>query len=179
MSKKIDKTKKQEKSQPPNRIEMTRHSNGVVQSETPYVNGKKHGLNKWWREDGSKWIEEIWRSGKKHGMATDWYESGRKSEERMRKEGNSHGLETHWYKSGEKWWEIMWRNGKRQGVVTAWYENGQKIHQTYYGADAEYACVEWDEKGNIIKTNFPTFPQTTTKKVKPIAKSKKIRSAPT
>ncbi len=122
------------KLKPQNRIERAHHDNGKVKSETPYANGKKHGLETWWWDNGKKRSEEMRRDGKRHGVWTYWYENGKKQ------------------------WEIMWKYGKKHGLATNWYENGNKQTETYYLNDKPYARIHWDEEGNVFKTDFPNQP---------------------
>ncbi len=116
------------------KIKITRHSNGGVQSETPYMNGKKHGMRLGRNEDGTKCWEEMWMDGKLHGMNTLWN------------------------KDGTKWLERTWRNGNLHGTETRWFEDGQKMHEVMWRDGKEYtrsARIEWNENGGIIKVNFP------------------------
>ncbi len=112
------------------KIKTKRHSNGGVKSKTTYVNGKEHGVDTGWREDGSKRREITWRDGKEHGRETGWYEDGRKC------------------------WELIWRAGRETGVDTWWYESGEIEKEIYYIAGHEYARIEWDEEGNVSEANF-------------------------
>ncbi len=43
--------------------------------------GKEHGTERWWLEDGTKTYEEMWRDGEWHGMETLWYANGKKEYE--------------------------------------------------------------------------------------------------
>ncbi len=69
---------------PQNGTETTRHSNGVAQSKTPYVNGKKHGTQTVRYESGQKKYEITWRNHEKHGLETWWHENGNKALETYR-----------------------------------------------------------------------------------------------
>ncbi len=113
------------------KIEITRHENEGVLSETPYVNGKKHGMRLWWDENGQKYREEMWIDGKLHGMNTLWN------------------------KDGAKWLERTWRNGNLHGTETWRWDNGEIQREIYYIAGKEYTRIEWNENGGIIKVNFP------------------------
>ncbi len=63
------------------KIKTSHYHGGKVESKTPYVNGKQHGMERWWYESGKKYTEEMWRDGKLHGVETWWYESGQKKKE--------------------------------------------------------------------------------------------------
>ncbi len=125
-------------------IEVTRYGGGNLKSKIPYVNGVKHGAETWWNEDGKKWLEEMWRDGKEHGTETGWNESGMKR------------------------WEVTWIHGKQHGVGSQRYESGQKEWEKYCIAGEEYARIEWDEEGNVIKVDLPTLTPT----INPLSKLK-------
>ncbi len=123
---------------PQNRVEITNHSNGMVISKIPYMNDKKHGLEIWWYEDGTKWTEAMWKAGKMHGLERWWHEDGTKSYERMWRDDKHHGIRTQWYVSGLKWEE-------------QWFVNYDS-----------YAWVEWDQDKSIRRYFLPTPTITTT-----------------
>ncbi len=69
MRKKINKTPNEPLK---NGTEITRHSNGSVRYKIPYVNGKRHGVQTLWYDDGRKWSQSWWNKGNNHGMYTYW-----------------------------------------------------------------------------------------------------------
>ncbi len=73
------------------KIKTTHYDNGKVQSKTPYVNGKKHGLE------------------------TEWWESGQKHWERMLRKNKKHGVNTVWRENGTRMWEVTYAYGKNMG----------------------------------------------------------------
>ncbi len=151
------------------REDITRYSNGEMKSKTPYVDGKKHGVDTGWHENGRKSYEKMWRDGNSHGVEIGWYESRLKHWEKMRKDGKEHGRGTWWWDNGQKRWEIMWRDGEHHGMDTTWDYNGQKRIEAYYIRDKEYAIIEWDEEGNITSVKFPIHSPI----INPTVKSKK------
>ncbi len=131
MSKKPDNPSK---TRPPSRVDIKQHPNGEIETATPYVNGKKHGVETWWEEDGTKEREETWRNGRRHGMETEWYENGRKRQ------------------------DTMWKDGEKHGLSAWWDEAGKKEREIYYTRKKIHAGMEWDEEGNVISLTFPTPP---------------------
>lgn len=145
MSKKIDKHSN------PNRVEIERHSNKVVKSKISYENDKKHGVSTGWHEDGTKYFENMWIDGKEHGLAKGWYRDGVKVYQMPFREGKTHGMETGWWENSQKEVEKTWRLGKPQGMTTAWRKGGSKRQETYFLNLEIYACIEWDEYGNVTE----------------------------
>ncbi len=116
----------------------------LLESKASYVNAAKHGLEQWREEGGQKWKEVMWRNGKHHGVDSGWYENDRKK------------------------WEEMWRADKLHGVGIWWHENGKKWQEIYYLNNEEYARIECDEEGNVIKVDLPTLTPT----INPLSKLK-------
>ena len=50
--------------------------NGQLEYEIPYVNGKQHGIAKWWHPNGQLRWETTYINGRQHGSAQWWYENG-------------------------------------------------------------------------------------------------------
>ncbi len=113
-----------------NRTEKKYRLSRKLCSKTSYVNGKEHGLDTLWREDGTKWWEKMWKNGKQQG------------------------LEIWWYEDGAKKWEEMWKNGKLHGMETWRYEDGAKQLEIYQIEGHECARIDWDENGNVAKADF-------------------------
>ncbi len=121
-------------------IKVTRYAGGNLKSKIPYVNGQKHGIQQWWREDGQKMWQEIWANGKQHGVGSEWNDNG------------------------QKWSQEIWRDGKEHGVWTWWREDGTKGQEIYYLADKVYARIEWDKEGAVTAVKFrpPSLTNTAT-----------------
>ncbi len=130
------------------------HLNGKMASKISHVNGKKHGKDSEWNEDGTNLYEVIWKAGKRHGPETFWGESGLKRSEIMWRDDVMHGIETTWWRNGTKQREIMWVNNKMNGVITYWDEDGTKRREMYHFQHEKYAHIDWDKKRNVAEVNF-------------------------
>jgi hypothetical protein len=75
--------------------------------EIPYVNNKKHGVEKWYYKSGKIKMEIPYVNGKEHGIKKKYYESGQ-----IR-------------------YEIPYVNGKIRGIQKIYYESGQ-IRKEYF-----------------------------------------------
>ena len=60
--------------------------------ETPYVNGKMHGIEKWYYESGALMAETPYVDGKRHGIAKWYYASGALQIETPYVRGKMHGI---------------------------------------------------------------------------------------
>ena len=76
------------------KVEVTKlyYESGALMVETPYVNGKRHGIEKWYYESGALRREAPYVNGKKHGIDKFYYESGALMVETPYVRGNIHGI---------------------------------------------------------------------------------------
>ena len=58
------------------------YSNGQIESEINYKDGKEDGKTTYWDENGRKWKEGNYKDGKLDGKRTWWYENDQISDER-------------------------------------------------------------------------------------------------
>ena len=68
-----------------------------LRSSVTYKRGKKHGLFRMWRGDGSKLIEGRYQHGKKHGLWKRWYPNGKLMETSTYNQGSLHGPWSQWF----------------------------------------------------------------------------------
>ena len=92
---------------------------GFKQRELPYVNGKIEGKVIDYREDGSKWMEQEFLNDKMDGMLVEFREDGSKKSEVRR---------VHYKKVGEE----VWFSEDGSVLKRVLYENGKKIAETEY-----------------------------------------------
>lgn len=125
---------------------------GQVENLEHYKDGKQHGLEIMWYENGQKYSEINYRDGKKHGLQNLWYENGQKESELTRKDGEFHGPVTKWWENGNMCYSKNYLDGEYHGLSTEWHENGQKKNETNYN-DGEKNGLQtwWDNDGNVIR----------------------------
>jgi antitoxin component YwqK of YwqJK toxin-antitoxin module len=58
------------------KVERKYWSSGELCSETPYVDGVRHGLQRSWRQNGELWSERPYVDGELHGMDKWWHRNG-------------------------------------------------------------------------------------------------------
>jgi len=66
-------------------IKRSYYDNGQLCYETSYVNGKKHGLVKWWKYNGQLEYETPFINGKCHGLERWWHSNGQLKHETLYK----------------------------------------------------------------------------------------------
>ncbi len=84
-------------------------------------------------DNGGKSYYSEYRDGKLHGRNDNWHNNGVKSIESSYLGGLKHGVET-WRDehTGLKTWEANYLNGKLHGIETTWDENGTVLSQRSY-----------------------------------------------
>ncbi len=153
-----------------NKPKVEYYPDGKIKSKVPYVDGKKHGLERRWNEKGVIYSKTTWVDGKKHGLLTYRHENGDKYWVETLREGERHGLKRWWWESGKQELQVTENNGERQGVQTWWWERGGKQQEDYCLRDEVYARIEWSPEGNVNEVKFPTRGIPATPQTKPTPK---------
>ena len=73
-------------------VKQNYYKSGALWIETPYVNGKEHGIVKWYYESGALMAETPYVNGKAHGISRLYYESGALQNEIPYVRGKIHGI---------------------------------------------------------------------------------------
>ena len=89
------------------------YSNGKLESEFNYKNGKKEGLCREWYSDGKLESEFNYKDNKKEGFCKKWYSNG------------------------EQKFDGTYKNEKKEGLHIYWNENGDWTSIKNYDADRE------------------------------------------
>ena len=90
------------------------------------------GTGIWRWEDGSKMEETPYVDGKEHGMVFGYNRDGSKSRETPYVDGKSHGTAIFYWKNGSKKVETPWVNSKKHGTMIEYYEDGSKVREVVY-----------------------------------------------
>jgi antitoxin component YwqK of YwqJK toxin-antitoxin module len=105
---------------------------GSLSSETPYVNGERHGLGKWYYSDGSLKQKTPFVNGEMHGVGKSYYSDGSLSSETPFVNGEMHGVGKSYYSDGSIMYETPYVNGERHGVLKRYREDGSIMYTIYY-----------------------------------------------
>ena len=101
------------------------YEDGVIEKETKYVDGKRHGISTRYNKDGSKNYEMSFKEDKFDGDTVQYYENGNKRHVTPYIGGKRHGMATSYYSEGGKMYEVPYVHGIRQGMNREYYKNGQ------------------------------------------------------
>jgi antitoxin component YwqK of YwqJK toxin-antitoxin module len=113
------------------------YSNGKLESEYNYKNGKKEGLCKEWNSNGKLESEYNYKNGKKEGLCKEWNSNEKLELECNFKKGEKDGLCKEWYSNGNQKLECNFKKGEKDSLCIVWdtygavniykYENGKSI----------------------------------------------------
>jgi antitoxin component YwqK of YwqJK toxin-antitoxin module len=100
------------------------YDNGQLLCEVPfpYNESIRHGVARWWYQNGQLNLETLYHEGLKHGVEKWWYDNGQIECEHIYHEGQLHGIERNWYKNG-------------QLESEEYYLYGSKVTKEEYDAD--------------------------------------------
>ena len=123
-----------------------RSSNGQINLEAVYEEGKRVSWNQWY-ENQQKSVSASLKDGKRDGPRTFWHENGQKHIEEIFKGGVRDGLRTVWHESGQKHIEENYKGGYRDGLRTRWYKNGHKAFEYDYKVGLLMSSEVWKPNG--------------------------------
>lgn len=96
-----------------------------LKMQTQYVNGKKHGEEKQWSENGVLLEERFYKKGKKTGIHKGWWGSNiAKFEYVFNNDGEYNGSVKEWYKNGQLYKLFNFKDGKEIGSQKLWKPDG-------------------------------------------------------
>jgi antitoxin component YwqK of YwqJK toxin-antitoxin module len=115
-----------------------------INTETPYKNGKIHGILKKYYKSGRIWSEIPYVYGKPSGISKEYYETGELKKEKQFKNGQTNYISRSYHKNGNIKAEVPYSNGDINGHIKWYYETGELERDMSYnnglkdGFDKQY-----------------------------------------
>ena len=122
---------KKGESNPYSGTSIDKYSNGNIQREYNYLNGKEHGICRWFFENGKIKMEATYIEGKENGVLVLYNEKGFKEFEESYKLGIPDGAWIWFNEDGTKNQIEYFTNGEKTKNVT-YYPNQQKKSEITY-----------------------------------------------
>lgn len=119
-------------------VEVTGKFEGLSRTETPYVNGKKHGTQKIFNSEGNIYQETPYVNDEIHGIRKTYHTllpSSVVYEEEPWVNGTLQGTKKIYGTDGKLRYEIPYVNGKKHGIQKEFTEDGNVFHEQYYEND--------------------------------------------
>lgn len=104
-------------------LQRTWHQNGLSKSESPYKDGQRHGTFKQWDEKGKLLGSFVMKEGT--GTFQDWYPNGQTDHLKPYKNGKYHGELRTYFDTGKLFQVITYKNGETHGVSYVWTRAGE------------------------------------------------------
>ena len=98
---------------------------GIKRDSSYMLNGRLHGVTKFWYSDGQLKELVTWENGKQHGLFKTFYSNGQLNEETNWVHGQREGMSQAFHPNGNLRFICTNVNGIRQGEDKDYYPNGQ------------------------------------------------------
>ena len=118
------------KPSPPLNIDVERSyfSNGNIEYEAEFVNGKLDGLSRVWLEDGTLISESEYSNDQPHGIWIKYHPIGSVKYKVRYEYGKKHGYERWFYENGQVKSEQKYFHGQPKKEITRWKPNGTLVY---------------------------------------------------
>ena len=115
------------------RVDRATYQNGQLKYVIPYnKNNQRHGLAKWYHENGQLWQEGRYEEGTAQGLWKKYNDDGKTYEERPQIDGQLHGMYKAYFASGAIKQEIPHVRDARHGLAKWYHENGKFTKAIFY-----------------------------------------------
>ncbi|MBN1495876.1 MAG: hypothetical protein JXA07_03850 [Spirochaetes bacterium] len=108
------------------------YPSGKVKAETPFLNGRIHGVKKIFFENGVLQKEEEYRDGMREGISREYYEDGVLKSYETFKDDRLNGESYMNYPGGQRIMSGQCADGKKSGKWTLFHNNGNKYMEGNY-----------------------------------------------
>ena len=95
------------------------------------------------------WRETPYIDGKIHGIEREWYNDGRLASERPHEMGKRTGIHRGWYRSGQMRFFIEYEDGVQHGEAYSWHENGKLYTYSQFVSGKPIGHKTWRYTGQI------------------------------
>jgi hypothetical protein len=105
------------------------YKDGIMMSETPFVNGKAHGLSKDYFSSGALRLTVEYQNARRNGMSTMYYDTGEKYSEIPYVDGKISGTKLNYRKDGSLTAKVTCMDGVPVPPLEEYDMNGKAIAQ--------------------------------------------------
>ena len=111
-----------------NEVKQSFFSNGNLEYEAEYVNGKLDGASKVWLEDGTLYSISKYSNNQPHGIWKKIHPNGKLMFEVNYEYGQKHGVEKWYYENGQVKSEQEFEYGNAKSVIIRWNFDGTLLY---------------------------------------------------
>ena len=134
----------------------SRSGPSYLTSETPWENGKIHGVKKVYLPGGKVMSQTTYEHGQMTGESRTYDEEGRLLRITFYNSGKKHGeLHDFWPESGKLQRSIPYNNGKVDGTSHEYYSNGQLKREASVKNNAMHGLErQFEPDGKLLSTHY-------------------------
>ena len=131
---------------------VSRNLGSPLASNTPFFEGKEHGLSEGWYPNGTKQYERFYDHGQKTGTHKGWWQNGQPKYIRNMLNDVFEGNVKEWYANGQPYMDFNYINGQEAGSQKAWKSDGRiKVNYVVkngrkYGLTGVKNCISLVDK---------------------------------
>ena len=140
-----------------NRVDKDYYENGKLKRITPHKNGKQHGVNIRYFEDGKTvWGETPYENGERHGIKKVYYTNGQLEREESYEHGQPNGIWRKFYTNGCSEYEKTYKGRSYlHGPYKEYYDNGKlKTDAIYKDNERDSFYREYYRNGFLAGQSF-------------------------
>jgi len=120
--------RKDSTSSPNLNVERSYFSNGKIEYEAEFINGKLDGLSRVWTENGMLISESEYSNGQPHGIWRKYHPNGSLMYEVHYEYGKKHGDEKWFYESGQVKSDQKFKYGKPESEIIRFQSDGTLVY---------------------------------------------------
>ena len=109
-------------------VEQSYFSNGNIEYEAEFVNGKLDGFTRVWLEDGTLISESEYSNDQAHGLWIKYHLLGSIKYKVRYEYGKKHGYERWFYENGQVKSEQQFLHGQPEKEITRWKPDGTLVY---------------------------------------------------
>ena len=109
-------------------MEQSYFSNGNLEYEAEFMNGKLDGISRVWLEDGTLYSVSQYTNDQPHGAWKKFHPNGKLMFEVKYEYGQKHGYEKWYYENGNIKSEQEFNYGSTKSVIIRWHPNGTLLY---------------------------------------------------
>jgi len=122
----------------------------VTPDDNQKLDGKKHGFQREWHDNGKLKYESFYDNGEIKGWQNQWHDNGQLLRQAYYVDGEVVGSWLYWAEDGSLERENVYKNGKLTGISRTWWSNGNLSHATtYLNDDHDGVSTCWKEDGTL------------------------------
>ena len=110
------------------KVEQSYFSNGNLEYEAEFVNGKLDGISKVWLEDGTLYSVSQYSNDQSHGAWKKFHPNGKLMFAVNYEYGQKHGVEKWYYENGQVKSEQEFEYGNAKSVIIRWNFDGTLLY---------------------------------------------------